>query len=460
MSATHNQPVLLLKTAVSHLTDYISNHNMAPQDALLKVSEELDLAPNFIKRASEAINVALTHSHFKKHADARDAEFPITDADAVTKKIFGDAVKQAADEPIDTDSFVPDSVVHTMKMASPRYQAAYSKIMSAGIDKQAMSEKGVYEKSSQYLDKLEKIAEEALNDKVNAEMTLKTKFASLVNDFSKDASSRQEWHDFESQAYAEYGEKAASYIDLVYKAAGFNDEPRGARNSNYSSYTLGKQTEKLGEVLTCADELKKTAADCDEADHNLKFELNTKRGIFNDYGIKTAQALYDRGDLTIIEEIALEKKAEEVKTPVVEDIDPVKTAASRWTKVAADDMLLSKLMKSVDFGKDTGGYLKNHSDNSKRQMIFTELASTDPILSKHEPQRLADAYLQMINLAPELSMQKEVARGQLRQQMANQAMNPHDADILVGTNTDLLKQDALRKGPPPVQSKPEEQRRK
>jgi hypothetical protein len=149
MAATSNEPVLLLKTAVNQITDYITTHNMAPQDALHKVAVELDLAPAFIKRASEAVNVGLTHSHFKKNAGARDSEFAITDAEPVVSQIFGEAVKQAAY----TEDVTPVVCVENFKLgmhkfASPLYKQAYADIITTENPDQKMSDKGVAEKST------------------------------------------------------------------------------------------------------------------------------------------------------------------------------------------------------------------------------------------------------------------------------------------------------------------------
>lgn len=449
MAATSNEPVTLLKAAVSHLTDYISNHNLAPQDALQKVAEEFDLSPNFIKRASEAINVALTHSHFKKHASSRDTEFAITDADKVVSNIFGDAVKTASEKQLTdvrlggkADSFR----VNIHKLSSPKYKTAYEQILKSPSDVQVMSIKGVLSKSAATLDTLEKNATEAYNTAVDAEFRMKTAFSQLVNDFSKDASTRQSWVDFEKQAYAEYGACAVPYLDLLHKSAGFKDSERQPRAENVVDYKVGPQTAKFGKLLDVVEEYGDTTKVAAEAKAQYESSKSHVAESFQQIGKAKLASMYASGELTLLEEIVAEKKAEDLAEKKVEtQADPVAAKAARWEKIAEESKnLFGSLASSIDFGKNTNGAISQHTDNVKRQHLLTELLATDPILSETDPHHMAQAYAQMVQLSPELSMQKEVVRGQLRQMAAGQALNPHDASLLAGANNEVLKTHQLR----------------
>ncbi len=148
----------------------------------------------------------------------------------------------------------------------------------------------------------------------------------------------------------------------------------------------------------------------------------------------------------MLEEIVAEKKAEEKEERQAKvDVDPVSVKAARWEKVAEESKnLFHTMAKGIDFGKNTHGAESAHMDNAKRQQILTELLSTDPILAETDPHHMAQSYAQMVQLSPELSLQKEVVRGQLRQMAAGQALNPHDASMLSGANNEMLKTQQMR----------------
>lgn len=72
--------------------------------------------------------------------------------------------------------------------------------------------------------------------------------------------------------------------------------------------------------------------------------------------------------------------------------------------------------------------VSEHIDKVRRSDILTDLYANDPILSEHDPDEVANAYQSLVSLAPEMSLQKEVARSVLRQMVASQAVSPFDAD--------------------------------
>jgi hypothetical protein len=311
MAATSNEPILLLKTAVNQITDYISNHNIAPQEALHKVAKELDLSPNFIKRASEAVNVGLTHAHFKKQAGARDSEFAITDAEPVVSSIFGDAIKQASCDEPEPSVCVSNFKLGLHKFASPKYKTAYAEIINTDNPSQVMSSKGIAEKSALYIDKLEKSASDSYTEQVGADFKLQDAFCKLAQDFSKEASTRQEWHDFESQVYAEHGDKAVPFLDLMYKSACSQEEPRGTHKTNYTNYTPGAQTVKFASIMQAVEELQEKTKLANEARAVLKEAKEFVNQAFQEIGRTKLAMLEDAGELTLLEEIVQEKKAEE-----------------------------------------------------------------------------------------------------------------------------------------------------
>jgi hypothetical protein len=133
--------------------------------------------------------------------------------------------------------------------------------------------------------------------------------------------------------------------------------------------------------------------------------------------------------------------------------DPVLKQAEEKEKRV--NSTLEHVFKSFDFGKPVHAELHKQDNNAKRQQLLSELLTTDPILKETNPHEVANAYLQMLSIAPELSMHKEVVRGHLRQAAQGQAINPHDASLLSGANNDLLTTKEMRA--PKVEHKPANQ---
>ena len=89
-----NEPNILIKEALHRVVNGI-NEGSTPTAALEKSARELDLNPNFIKRAAEATNVALHYTHFKS-AEDKSVDFAIADSKSVIDNIFNETEKTAA----------------------------------------------------------------------------------------------------------------------------------------------------------------------------------------------------------------------------------------------------------------------------------------------------------------------------------------------------------------------------
>jgi hypothetical protein len=65
--------------------------------------------------------------------------------------------------------------------------------------------------------------------------------------------------------------------------------------------------------------------------------------------------------------------------------------------------------------------------NLQRQLILEELSSTDPVLSGEDPDKIINAYQALWNVAPEVSLNKEVVRSVLRASTQAVSVSPFDA---------------------------------
>ena len=116
-------------------------------------------------------------------------------------------------------------------------------------------------------------------------------------------------------------------------------------------------------------------------------------------------------------------------------------------KLAAfGDKVFEKLQdKTVDhlFGekKDGTSPFGGHDGrlaNIERKMVIQELIATDPILKRISPQKILQAYEQIVRLAPQVARQKDVVRAILRQLVHSSAMEPFTADQLVKLDKGII----------------------
>lgn len=188
------QPNTLLKYALLEMAQLINREHLEPQAALDKVAGDMDLNPNLIKLASAGLNVALHYQHFKKHAEDRDQDFPITRAESTIKQIFGKSSKTAnalkaameMDAFYEQDELPLDRIIH-----DEGYKKACLEILGAlAPEAYEMSTQGVCDKSADYLQRLEKKMEDCKVEKVGAEIAVTRSFSEIVDEFTKDALAR------------------------------------------------------------------------------------------------------------------------------------------------------------------------------------------------------------------------------------------------------------------------------
>ncbi|CAK0744904.1 conserved hypothetical protein [Gammaproteobacteria bacterium] len=451
-------PDALVKFAVTDIVNQI-NIGLTPQAATEKVAKELDLNPNFIKRAAEAINVALHYNHFKKHADAKADDFPIVDAQVAVENIFGAKEKTASEfrsELLSSFQSEEISPKFARYLETGPYKEAYEKILAEKDVKFGLSEAGVYEKSANYLRDLKKTAEDKSGEAKEAEFQVNRSFCSILEKFAKAEDYRASFADFESQAFSLYGEKAVPYIDLLYKTSQLK-EARGTHDVNYKMFNPAQEVNMLGEFLKKAETLSTIVKEAEDAQHNYKFEKDYATDIFKKRGSELIKGAEVIADGSILEKLEAEMKKEAVKIAAIPEEDPVmasikmKKEASLAKEGERIKSAFEFINTALDIGKDQGkpsvkATTSSESDNRDRAFLLQELATTDPILAKLPTHKVVDSYQQLLRIAPEISKEKELVRSFLRQSTASQAIGPFEGQQLVEANTKLLKQRMMQQG--------------
>lgn len=459
-------PNLLLKYAVEEILQKINKESLDPQAAVTKVAEERKLNPNFIKRASEVINVALTYNHFKKHAAAKDEDFPIVDAQKVVADIFDKKEKTASQLKSEWFPSGPQDLPNlNLLLTEPKFAAAYESILKSSAPTESeISERGVYEKSALYIDRLEKAVDEQKIKLSSLQDNYTGLFAGIAAKYAKDEAYRTSFSEFESQAYAIHGETGVGYTDFIYKSAQMS-EPRGILDSKYTAFTPCDEVKMLGEFIKASDDFAQAKHELVSIEAQYKEAKQKTYATYHAYGKAkhgSVPTFNDSLDFSAIEELAKEAMAPTKKEIVIDDpvLDKIKAkikGKARTEIVAeAEEALDSGVeKKSFDFVNDIvskykspeqKGVIETDEDTQGRQLMLENLAHTDPILSQIHPKKLIDSYSQLLRLAPELSKEKEVVRATLRQMSASQALGPFEAQQLVEANTKLLKQKMLSAG--------------
>jgi hypothetical protein len=459
-------PDELVKLAVQKIIAGI-NTGESPQTATTKVAEELNLNHNFIKRASEAVNVALHHNHFKSNPDNKAGDFPTVDAQKVAEDIYGVKEKTAAElqsERFSSFQYPETTPKFARYLEEGPYKKAFEEISSASeISKFATSEKGVYEKATAYLSKLKKIAYEKEAEAIEAEHQIEKNFCDILRKFAQDNYTRSSWDQFETAVYSKYGDGSKGYLDLLYKTAKLNEE-RGEQNKNIKLASACPELAMYDKFVASIDtfNLSKTAAD--EATHNYNFENDYLKDSFAKRGCELTKNSYAELDASLLDKVEQSIKEERSKiASVVESEDPVLAAIAekRAAVLTEFDGRIKSAIDLIDMA--TGAGSKAYSEvgkpslsassntpdsNRERALLLQELVTTDPIISKFPTHHTVDAYQQLLRIAPELSKEKEISRAFLRQAGASQAIDPFQAEQLIKANTQLFKQHQLQHGIP------------
>lgn len=455
------EPNKLLKEAVDAIVHNINDNRMPAHAAVVKTARELDLNVHFIKRACEVINVALTYEHFRKNAADRDSDFPIVDAQKVSAEIFPDTAPSLPERKtaMFSGSMVEEEVPNFRKAKSDgRFKAAYAAMMTLKEEDRGMSAEGLCEKAGHALANLHQNLDNCRTAYAGAKQDLSANFSSLVNHWSKEASARTSFSEFESQVYSRYGEAAVPYLDLIHKSAGASQE-RGTHDPKHVAFDDFPETVRFGEFLKAAQDLVDAGNAVSQATADLAEMETRKQAAYSKVRELRLQALQETDpDTAKVAEAVVEQ------TKLAEDEeDPVMTAALQKiasAKLVAVEKTAAPGVGSALFGAFVDQYKRESSpsggssggalNNLDRKHLIQNLMVTDPILKTYEPKRVADAYEQFLRLAPELSNEKEIVRSHLRQMAASQAMTAFDGAQLMDANTKLLKQRQLESGARPA----------
>lgn len=419
------EPLKLVKHALDS-TIALINKGTEPTAALEKISRDLDLNPNYIQRVGESLNVALHYNHFTKTASDRSEDFPVANIPEVTKAIFGTTEKTNIQKKSEWFSPSADTIDYNRYLTNKQFQKV-AKNISNTVANEAYSTslKGLYKQAVDYISSLEKELDGIRTEKVANDAYLEACFNALVNGFKKTASSRQAFHDFETKALSEHGNRAKDYLDLIYKAAGLT-EARGTADEHKMFFDKTKELNMFDSLLKSASQVGELSQKLQDTELFVGFQ----KASFKQAGYKLhVQA----GE---VEKTAADDYADFLDTVIEKIAGPLTTSLLTDLYSRLDDATYGRDKKSPTF-KNT------KMDNINRSALLQELIMTDSILKHQDPKKVIQAYQQILRLAPHLAMEKEVVRSLLRSMTAAQSLGTMEANQLIEGNTAYLKQQQM-----------------
>ena len=489
------EPKILLKQATSAIAQEIKDKGLSPHAATVKVARDLQLNANFIKRASEIINVALSYNHFKKNADCKEVDFPIVDAAKVAAEIYGTKEKTASVYRSDNFSQVvlSDEIPNFTKYVEDEgFKLAFQKILNCeeNYDSYDYSAQGLFEKSANVLSWFDSQIDQLSERQIQAKNDFNANFFKLAHNFSKDSGYRISFAEFEKQARSKHGNKILPYIELLHGLVG---------ESRATEEELFEKTASSSFESQIFDAFLKAAADYNTASGdliNMQAEFDNVKSKLKHAYCKFGEKYLSEFDVAPLIEDTNIKQAEEIVEEYIEE-DPVmlvvkEKRASEENNITPEEEAryltplqasslpatlkrkiinakkrkgishVEKVGKAVDILSVLGNMYNSKSspgttqpstspqDNLDRKLMLQNIMHTDPLLASKKPQDVAQAYQQMLRLAPEMSNEPEVVKAMLRSMTESQAVDPHTANQLIEANTNLVKQRMLQDSKPPT----------
>jgi len=439
---------------MSALRDGVSrvNHGSDPDSALAKAASDANFNVEQTRRLCELFNTARTLHHFEKHADCKDAEFPLADSDVVLGIMFDEpeVADKLAEELYDYSEYErrdparmedeDDDLFGVRKVAEPlldiEQQAARAyRIYDTQMSLAAQLRSEASQAESIATDAFAKLAMEVRYADDNGDVTR----YGLLAHMRPAASERLSVH-FDRPV-----EVPAVKVAKVVDASSISAWLREFDNAEDLMF-------KSASARTLADDVEKEAIEFREAFENIASgglaksankekdptnkEKDPSQDFFGDLpekpfspGMSADNARVARTGAGLVggaTELAGHGAAGFGKL-----INP---AAKRVTKPFGgyfDELLSSGIGSYADAREKENATSSAALANRQREMLITELLVTDPFISEADPDAVIAGYNTLTQLAPDLSRNKEVVRAILRQMAHSGALSTFDADSIV-----------------------------
>jgi hypothetical protein len=450
------------------LNSAIKLHNSGTNanDSIIKVAREHELNPETISRVIEAFNTAKTKAYVKIAQD-KSADFDIANKKTVINSVFNETqiapnsvvseMREDLNDFLATEEVSKTASEEDFNIASTSYIPLESRIKTAffAINEQ---NRDLSEKRDLIIDSRESFYRGM-------------KEASEILEFTEE---REKIADYAAQIFYEYQDSkpAGRILGLIAKVAKITIDDLSENLSGDVNYGDNKflrcfsglvDSESMyASGVTGFNNLVK---ECSIKEAELRSLICEASGINKEATASNYLWSPGRGNISATQKFA------EFPEDLIFDFDQIvfgdsKKNTIKSTKVAdmvnpatvvmnqLGDNFKSKITSSDSVMGDAAGtgyslklrgiespkkhqIDKQEIENLKREAILRELMNDD-IISQQDPSEIENSYNALIQLAPNASMIKDIARSVLRQGTA-QVIDPHFANSLVELENNLLK---------------------
>ena len=453
----------------------LHNSGMGANDSIIKIAKDNELNPETICRVVEAFNIAKTKAYVKV-AEDKAGDFDVADKKEVIKRVF----ENSSIEP-KTASLVEDLFGERDNFKYEEFDGNYIEETIKVSSTSEVSLDDRIKKAYQAIEEQEREIEERKEEIVSVKEAFYTSLKQLTDSLSY-AEEREKVADAVAEVFYEHGEnkRAGKVLHLISKCANLKFDEMTEKLGGAHSPTTGTFVSCFNSLVESDEEYSKLAKEFNETLKQAKdgqeelMSLVKRAGGINSnqkaakfIGSKKSQKLAKNEDLPedllndVLGSLFKDKKAQEKLEKKIASTSFLKISSNGSKPSKGFGMSLPKGIDpstyspmDLDSSKDlwSKGYelrLKKKTDpigdaetskeieGIKRQTILAELLN-DEIISQQNPEDVISAYNTMIQLAPNASLVKDVAKSVLRQGTA-QVIDPHFASTLTELELSLLK---------------------
>jgi len=445
----------------------LHNSGVSANESIVKVARENELNPETISRVIEAFNTAKTKAYVKVAKD-KAADFDVADKKTVIASVFSDQhqVKHSSVVAEMVDDIEDFSVTEDGNEKTA--EEYFAPVVTSKLPLDARIKMAFLAIKEQ--DRLLQEQKELLID--SRESFYKgIKNASDLLSFNHE---REKIADYAAQIFYQYdGDKCAGgVLSLISKIANIETSDLFDKLAGDVDYTESQFTQFFDEAVEALDSYSKnvkdfnnSVKDCSEKEAELRGLIFSAGGVEKNDSASNYLWSPGRGVILASEKFAqfpvdllLDFETSLFCKPQKQEISK-KNAADMLSPLTAvtnqlQDNIKNKITSSDQSMQGTAdkGYLlrsrgidspraemadKQEVENIKRESILRELMA-DEIISQQNPSDVESSYNSLIQLAPNASLIKDIARSVLRQGTA-QVIDPHFANSLVELEHNLLK---------------------
>lgn len=445
----------------------LHNSGIGANDSIIKVARDNELNPETICRVVEAFNIAKTKAYVKV-AEDKAGDFDVADKKEVIKRVFEDSLAKPK-----TASVVDDLFGERDNFKYEEFDGNYIEETIKVSSTSEVSLDDRIKKAYQAIEEQNREIEERKEEIVSVKEAFYTSLKQLTDSLAY-VEEREKVADAVAEVFYEHGEnkRAGKILHLISKCANLKFDEMTEKLGGAHSPTNGTFVSCFNSLVESDEEYSKLAKEFNESLKQAKdgqeelMVLVKKAGGINPsqkatkfIGSKKSQKIAKNEDLP--EDLLNDVLGALFKDKRAQDKLEKKIASTSFLKISSASMSLPKgldpstyspmdLTSSKDlWSKGNELRLKKKTDpigdaetsreieGIKRQTILAELLN-DEIISQQNPEDVISAYNTMIQLAPNASLVKDVAKSVLRQGTA-QVIDPHFANTLTELELSLLK---------------------